>query len=69
MTPTLKHATKMLSAFRIALRKSNGEYRVSYFAADCKDTEASAAYTDCIIDAIGTGMAMAAHRDKANAAK
>ena len=52
---TLKDAKAKLAFVNVALRKRDGEYRVNF-----KDgKEATAYYTDCLEDAVVTGLAMA----------
>ena len=52
---TLKDAKAKLAFVNVTLRKRDGEYRVNF-----KDgKEATAYYTDCLEDAVVTGLAMA----------
>ena len=53
-----------LYALGLAIGKKDGEYRVALYTSRMRTDEASAAYTTDLEDALGTGRAMAAHRDK-----
>lgn len=54
MALTLKLVQKALKDFNVVIRKNDGEYRVNF-----RDgSEESAYYTDDILDAFRTGMAM-----------
>jgi hypothetical protein len=58
---TVKQAREILTQHGLTIRSNDGEYRV-VFKGD-KNAEASAYYTTTLVDAIGTGIAMAEHRD------
>lgn len=64
---TVKEARTILAQHGLTIRSSDGEYRVA-FKNDPK-AEDSAYYTTTLVDAIGTGIAMAEHRAKAAAPK
>lgn len=61
---TLAMAKKDLAALGMSLRKSDGEYRVTFRGAKPGRAEEVAHYTDSIEDAVATGRAMSKERSK-----
>lgn len=61
---TLATAKKDLAALGMSLRKSDGEYRVTFRGAKPGRAEEVAYYTDSIDDAVATGRAMSKERAK-----
>jgi hypothetical protein len=69
MRLTLANVRNELRRVGLLIQKSDGEYRVAFPNSPGFDPEASAYYTDDLEDALGTGLAMAAHRHKRNPAR